>query len=179
MLVTARVRLFLLPVAALIGCSHEAAINEFTVEHHEVPVADATDSDGTQDKWAKLEYISAVATPGPWESDEQIIGWMGGDFPSVRIGHVTKVEGDGITSGPVAMCPAEYGTGQPLTDARFIAAARTGLPEAIARIRELEAEVAVLRAEPAIQTTTGDNSPIILGARGSVTIKTTSDPVHP
>lgn len=153
------------------GCTREPAITEFTVERKDVPTA-AWVGETAPDKWDRLQYVCDVATPGPWTSDEQIIDWMGGQFPSVRIGHVTSKTALGETSGPVAMCPAEFGTGQPLSDARFIAAARTALPEAIARIRELEAEIVELKALKVELTTTGDNSPVISGATGSVTIVT-------
>lgn len=76
----------------------------------------------------EIEARAAAATPGPWEVNNAhgmcVIGDGGEEF-------VADMEG--------AMWQGKH------EDASFIAAARTDIPDLVARVRELEAEVAGLR----------------------------------
>ena len=77
----------------------------------------------------EMEKICAAATPGPW-------GFYG-KFDGLEEKYVTcgiRNEKETVMNAPMGRLNANRG------DVRFIAAARTGWPETIKRVRELELE---------------------------------------
>lgn len=82
----------------------------------------------------EIEARANAATPGPWRDRHQVCSEVWGQAPD---------------SQTCSMQIARVGHAQfDVFNAAFIAAARTDVPALIARVRELEAECAELRAEP-------------------------------
>ncbi len=93
-----------------------------------------------------ISEIEVAATPGPWESDGDVVGWMNGTAPAVAVRYEHQ-ESPGMFS-PVCMCAPHRsgpygvaGTLRPVEDARFIGTARQFVPQLVARARWLESEV--------------------------------------
>jgi len=82
----------------------------------------------TPEKLAEWEALAEKATPGPWQVGD---GGMCLEPKSERIVWV------GYAATYTLFYPSEYCV---ISDAKFTAAARTALPEAIAEIRRLQAE---------------------------------------
>ena len=87
-----------------------------------------------------------AATPGPWESDGEVIGWLGGEAPGVAVWY--EHENQPRNHSPICMCQpnrsGKYGvagTEYPIEDAAIIAHARTDLPRLIEEVERLKVEV--------------------------------------
>lgn len=106
-----------------------------------------------------------AATEGPWASDGEVVGWLDGHAPAVRVAWwdqpmvVTSDSDDfRVTSGttsPVCMVAPEGsiqhgsdpvgGSPRAIEDAAFIGHARTDLPEALSLLDRCEAALKVVR----------------------------------
>ena len=99
----------------------------------------------TDERLAELEALCIDASPGPWEvetlSDNLVIvSRDGGGNGEYGIGHTDCCDGAVITgtNGPwqYRALPGPFGK-PPLMNYRFMAMARTALPEALSEIRRL------------------------------------------
>src|SRR5437588_6378303 len=100
---------------------------------------------------ADLRAAAEAATPGPWSSDGEVIGWLSGKAPAVAVQWH-----DGPTGNPVCMVQP-YGSGpygvagslRPIEDAAYIALAS---PDRILGIlSELERKTAALEQLSVLQ----------------------------
>src|SRR5687768_15286619 len=91
----------------------------------------------TGERLAELERLCEAATPGPWYAPEQLGGHVWGDRA------LGQQSNEILYHHKVADCTyhADGGFEQRGQNAAFIAAARTALPELIAEVRRLWAEV--------------------------------------
>lgn len=86
----------------------------------------------THERIAELKALCDAATPGPWRQDyERVIG----------NGEWIEDVATAVYTGPPRFHEQRF------HDAALIAAARTALPEALAEIERLRAQVAELEAE--------------------------------
>lgn len=90
---------------------------------------------------AEAEALCANATPGPWKSDGEVVGWLSGDAPACAVRYLSTSGEEYESWSPVAMCQPNLsgrypiaGTLRPVEDAAFIARARTLIPELIAAL---------------------------------------------
>ena len=104
----------------------------------------------TDDELQAIEARASAATPGPWRSDDQVVGWMGGTQPGVAVRNQDGNVRDAVAM-VVDMRAAEIsGSLRPIEDAAFIAAARMDVPALVAEVRRLRALIA--EAVPLFET---------------------------
>lgn len=94
---------------------------------------------------AEIEARLKAATPGPWESDGDVVGWWGGQRPAVRIGHSVPTR-PGL-SAPLCMVEADNKSRpvSPIADAALIANAPTDIAALLGALRETRAALTRLR----------------------------------
>lgn len=113
-------------------------------------------------------------TPGPWESDGEIVGWRNGDVPAVAVRYKSR-EGDGFTQhSPVCLVTQDrgmWGAGSlnPLEDAQLISAA----PDLLKELSHLVSHLEPLEKDGGLQV---PGLATLNGARAAIS-KATAAPV--
>ena len=107
----------------------------------------------TPERLNELEALANAATPGPWkpsddEDGDQVLWGPDGDWLA-NIGNWARqnlgIEPPEYSHTEATAIARQYVEMIDKADADFMSAARTALPELIARVRELEAELKALK----------------------------------